>query len=146
MSEKLPVGSEAFFSVLNTYRSWNYWKVQYAETHFKNGGAYGIDGIMSSVIGSSLVSNKLHFCFIGDSAFFYDMNSLGIHYIRNNLRICILNNGGCVEFGNPGHYCKKFQNEEWHKEIMMAQGHYGNKSKEFVKHFSEDLGFKYLSA
>lgn len=146
MSSILPQGSKAYFSVLNTYRSWNYWRCPQVETHFKNGGGYGIDGIMSAVIGSSLVSDKLHFCFIGDSAFFYDMNSLGIHYIKGNLRICILNNGCCIEFGNPGHYCKRFQNQPWHKEIMMAQGHYGSKSRNLVRHYSEDLGFKYLYA
>ena len=29
---------------------------------------------------------------------------------------------------------------------MAAGGHYGNKSRELVKHYAQDLGFTYLSA
>ena len=29
---------------------------------------------------------------------------------------------------------------------MAAAGHFGNKSKNLVKHYAEDLGFKYLTA
>ena len=29
---------------------------------------------------------------------------------------------------------------------MAAAGHYGNKSKDLVKHYAEDLGFEYMSA
>ena len=29
---------------------------------------------------------------------------------------------------------------------ICAEGHYGNKSKDLVKHYAEDLGFEYISA
>ena len=31
-------------------------------------------------------------------------------------------------------------------KFMAAAGHYGNKSKELLKHYAEGLGFRYLSA
>ena len=77
-------------------------------------------------------------------AFFYDMNSLGNKHLPNNIRILLVNNGKGTEFklsGNPGYL---FGDEAY--KYIAAAGHYGNKSRDLVKHYSEDLGFEYLSA
>ena len=43
--------------------------------------------------------------------------------------------------GNPGYL---FGDEA--DKYIAAGGHYGSKSKDLVKHYSQDLGFEYLSA
>lgn len=58
-----------------------------------NRGVNGIEGCLSSAIGHALADpDHLHYLIIGDLAFFYDMNALGILGITPNLRILLLNN------------------------------------------------------
>jgi 2-succinyl-5-enolpyruvyl-6-hydroxy-3-cyclohexene-1-carboxylate synthase len=45
---------------------------------------------------------------VGDLAFFYDLNALGNHYIKNNIRILLVNNGEGIEFKNYLHPAFKF--------------------------------------
>lgn len=59
-----------------------------------NRGTSGIEGSMSTAIGYAAGSEKLNFIIIGDLSFFYDMNALWNNYIRSNVRILLLNNGG----------------------------------------------------
>ena len=54
----------------------------------------GIDGCLSTAIGYAAATAKPTFVIIGDLAFFYDMNSLWIRGLPDNLRILLLNNGG----------------------------------------------------
>ena len=54
----------------------------------------GIDGCLSTAIGYAAETAKPTFVIIGDLAFFYDMNSLWIRSLPDNLRILLLNNGG----------------------------------------------------
>lgn len=77
-------------------------------------------------------------------AFFYDFNSLGNRHLPKNIRILLVNNGRGTEFkltGNPG---AMFGDDT--DKYIAAAGHYGHKSKDLVKHYAEDLGFKYYSA
>ena len=126
-------------------RFWNFFDTTPNVLCYSNTGGFGIDGSISSAVGASLASpNKLIFCVLGDLAFFYDLNSLGNRHIKNNLRILLINNGRGTEFklsGNPG---AMFGSET--DRFIAAAGHYGNKSQDLVKHFAEDLGFKYLCA
>ena len=97
------------------------------------------------MIGASLVNpNKLYMGVFGDLAFFYDMNCLGNRHVGNNVRIMLINNGRGTEFRNYGHPCYPYG--EGADIFMAAAGHFGNKSHELVKHYSQDLGFEYLSA
>ena len=61
---------------------------------FCNRGVNGIDGCLSTAIGYATETPKPTFVIIGDLAFFYDMNSLWIRGLPDNLRILLLNNGG----------------------------------------------------
>lgn len=134
-------------AILNTLRSWNYFKTDKKIKFYSNTGGFGIDGIISSAIGSSLCTNELVYCFIGDLAFFYDLNSLGNKNIKNNLRILLINNGCGIEFHNYNHRAVSVANmNDLSLEYFAADGHYGNKSTELVKSFAENLGFEYLSA
>lgn len=59
-----------------------------------NRGTAGIDGSLSTALGYACASDKLNFIVLGDLSFFYDMNALWNAYIRPNVRILLINNGG----------------------------------------------------
>ena len=63
-----------------------------------NTGGFGIDGILSTLVGASLADKeKLFFAILGDLAFFYDMNVAGNRHVGNNIRILFINNGKGTE-------------------------------------------------
>jgi len=96
-------------------------------------------------LGASLAnSEKLYFGVIGDLAFFYDMNALGNRHVGRNLRLLLVNNGKGTEFRQYNHVAAHFGDDA--DEFISAAGHYGNKSRQLVKHYAEDLGFEYYSA
>ena len=49
---------------------------------------------MSTFFGQSVVTDNMCLLVIGDLAFYYDMNALGIRHIKNNVRILLVNNNG----------------------------------------------------
>lgn len=144
-SKKIPNNSVIHFGILNSLRSWNFFDTNEGVDGYSNTGGFGIDGILSTVLGASMVcKTKLFFCILGDLAFFYDINSLGNRHIGNNLRIMLINNGVGTEFKNYNHPGADFG--ETADAFIAARGHYGEKSPVLVKHYAEDLGFQYLSA
>lgn len=143
--EKLPAGSSLYLGILNSLRAWNFFNIRNDIAGFSNTGGFGIDGGMSSLVGGALYDqSKLHFEVLGDLAFFYDMNVLGNHHCSGTIRILLINNGKGTEFRNYTHFASAFGDEA--DTFIAAGGHYGNKSKQLVKHYAEDLGFIYLSA
>ena len=72
------------------------------------------------------------------------MNALGNRQIGGNLRILLLNNGTGTEFKQYGSVSESFGND--FDKFVAAAGHFGSKSKTLVKHFSQDLGFEYMTA
>ena len=142
---KLPENSILHLGILNTLRSWNFFEIPKTVTCFCNTGGFGIDGIVSTLVGSALANpEKLHFCVVGDLAFFYDFNAIANHNVRNNIRILLINNGCGTEFKNYSHFAAQFGDDA--NEFMAAMGHYGKKSPNLVKHYATDLGFEYLCA
>ena len=142
LSTKLPANGVLHMGILNSLRSWNFFEVPDSVQSFSNVGGFGIDGGLSSFIGGSLgVPQKLHFCVIGDLAFFYDMNALGNRHIGNNVRILLVNNGVGTEFKLYQHPASKLGSEA--NRYIAAGGHYGHKSPELVRHYAEALGFEY---
>ena len=146
-AHRLPVNSVLHLAILNSHRAWTMFELPKSiqGQTFVNTGGFGIDGCMSSTIGGALAQpNKLHFLVIGDLAFFYDLNSLGLRHIGNNLRILLVNNGKGTEFRNYNHPAAQFGKDA--DEYMAAARHNGNKHSQLIKHFSTDLGFEYLTA
>ena len=141
---KLPSGSCLHLGILNSLRSWNFFPIRKDLFGFSNTGGFGIDGLMSSLVGGALSNQKLHFQVIGDLAFFYDMNVLGNKHLPSTVRILLINNGKGTEFRNYTHFASEFGDEA--DDYFAAGGHYGNKSSKLVKHYAEDLGFEYMSA
>lgn len=147
LSENIPDNSRVHLAILNTLRAWNYFEFTKKVKFYSNTGGFGIDGIMSTAIGTTLCTDDLVFCCIGDLAFFYDMNSIGNKNLKNNLRILLINNGCGTEFHNYNHRAVSVSKEnDLSLEYFAADGHFGNKSIDLVKHYSSDLGFEYLSA
>lgn len=141
----LPLGCGIHFGILNSLRSWNFFRLDNSIRSNCNVGGFGIDGGISSLIGASLVDqDKLYFGVFGDLAFFYDMNVIGNRHVGNNVRILLINNGKGTEFRLSMHPCNKFGEEA--NKYMAAAGHYGNMSQNLVRHYSRDLGYKYLTA
>lgn len=144
-SSKIPDGSLLYMGILNSLRNWNYFPVSPAVECFSNTGGFGIDGIISSLVGASLNNpNKLCFGVLGDLSFFYDMNVVGNHIVGSNVRLLVINNGKGCEFTNYNHQGALFGEDA--NRFIAAAGHFGNKSTNLLKHYAEDLGYLYLKA
>lgn len=145
MHDKLPENSCIHFSILTSLRSWNFFDVSKTINTMSNVGGFGTDGMISSLLGASLVNpNKLYFGVVGDLAFFYDMTALGNRHLGKNIRLLLVNNGKGCEFKHemsPGHIFKDDVDQ-----YISAAGHFGNQSRTLVRDFSQNLGLKYLSA
>lgn len=145
LSTKIPAGSEVHLGILNTLRSWNLFQTSNNVRFRCNVGGFGIDGVMSTTIGASLINpDRIFFCFIGDLAFFYDLNSIANRHVGSNLRIMLINNGRGTEFNNYGHLGHMFGKDA--DPYIAAAGHFGNKSQSLIRHFAQDLGFQYIEA
>jgi len=143
----MPENSIIHFGIQNSLRSWNYFGADGAKSilGYCNTGGFGIDGCVSSLVGASLVNpEQLYFGVVGDLAFFYDMNALGNRHIGSNIRLMIVNNGRGQQFRNPYTAGGRFgEDADIH---IAAAHHYGDQSRSLIRHFAEDLGFKYLKA
>lgn len=145
LSGMLPDNCVFHLAGSNTARAWNFFPISDKVECYSNDGTMGIDGQVSALIGESLAGkDRLHFGAVGDLTFFYDMNSIGNRYIRNNLRLMVVNNGKGAEFKIYTHPAAEFADAG--NPYMAADGHYGSQSKDLVHHYAEDLGFEYLTA
>ena len=140
LAAKLPAGCSLHVSILNSLRNIDYFNLDPSINFSCNVGGFGIDGSVSTVIGQSMVDReRLFFGIIGDLAFFYDMNSLGIRHIRNNLRLLVVNNGEGAEF----HLNPRLEAQLGDKtgNLISARGHFGS-----VKAWAVSMGFEYITA
>ncbi len=145
-AHRLPENSVLYLGILNSLRSWNLYDTPKSVYSYSTVGGFGIDGGLSSCVGASLVyPEKIYFCVIGDIAFFYDLNILGNRNIRHNFRILLVNNGTGYEMHCANSTGINFDAEE-RDRFFAAGGHNGNKSRDLVRHFAEDLGFEYMKA
>lgn len=142
---EIPQNSVLHLGILNSLRNWNYFNLDPTIRTYSNVGGFGIDGIVSTLIGASLANpKKLHFAVLGDLAFFYDLNAIGNRHVTSNVRIMVINNGRGTEFRNYNNPGADFGAAA--DSFIAAAGHYGNKSQKLMKHYAEDLGFEYMSA
>lgn len=142
---KLPKGCILHLGILNTLRTWNFFESDKSILGYANTGGFGIDGCVSSLIGAALArTHQLYFGIVGDLSFFYDMNSIGNRHVGNNIRLMVINNGRGTEFRNYNHPAARFDIDA--DKYMAAAGHFGQQSAVLIKHYAEDLGFKYLCA
>jgi len=130
----IPNNSYLNLAILNSLRVWSFFPLHSSIICYSNVAAFGIDGCMSVLLGQSVVTDNLCFMVIGDLAFFYDMNSLGIRHLKNNIRILLVNNGCGAEF-------KLSQIGVETDSYIAAAGHNGN-----AKGWAVENGFKYITA
>lgn len=135
LSRVLPANSVLQLSILNSLRVWSLFDIDKTVECYSNVAAFGIDGGMSTLIGQSMATEKKCFMVVGDLAFFYDMNSIGIRGLRNNLRILLVNNNGGIEF-------KMSANENKLLDKYIAAGnHFRN-----AEGWASTCNFKYMKA
>lgn len=141
----IPVTSEVHTAINNSLRSWNFVGLPNEVLGFSNVGGYGIDGGLSSMIGASLIHpDKIYYGICGDLQFFYDINIIGNRHVGKNIRILLVNNGHGQEFRFYQNPASQFGAET--DKYVAAGGHFGCKSRNLVKHYAEDLGYKYMTA
>jgi 2-succinyl-5-enolpyruvyl-6-hydroxy-3-cyclohexene-1-carboxylate synthase len=141
----IPDNSDLFLGIVNSLRVWDYANIPLKVNTHSNVGGYGIDGCLSTMIGSSLINSQKEFYGVfGDLAFFYDCNVLGNRHIGNNLHIIIVNNDGGQQFRNFDHPASSLGEQT--NEFVAAAGHYGPKSPNVIKHLAQDFGFRYFAA
>ncbi len=145
LAPMLPARSVLHLGILNSLRSWNFFPKDPSIRAYCNTGGFGIDGCVSSLIGASLCApEEFFFGVVGDLACFYDLNSLGNRHVDKNVRLMVVNNGVGTEFKNYNHRAAAFGDEA--DAYMAARGHFGNCSRDLLRHYAEDLGFEYLCA
>lgn len=141
----VPDNSIMYLGILNTLRTWSFSEINPTVKTYSNVGGFGIDGTLSTAIGASYADpNKLVYVVLGDLSFFYDMNSIGNHCVGKNLRVLLINNGKGVEFRHYNHQAAFMGN--YADDFVAAAGHWGNQSRDLVRHYCMDLGFQYLTA
>lgn len=141
-----PYGSYVHLAIHSSLRAWKFFDFPKGVGCVSNVGGFGIDGCISTCVGSSIIhQDKLHFCVIGDLAFFYDMNILGNKHIGNNIRILLINNNLGMEMLYPDHYAVTSHLSDPHS-YNAASGHYSMKDKNMVKSWTASCGFEYLRA
>lgn len=141
-----PCGAVVHLAILSSLRAWKFFDFPDGVEGFSNVGGFGIDGCLSTCVGSSIVEpGKLHFCITGDLAFFYDMNILGTRHLNNNIRVLLINNNQGMEMVYPNHYPIVSHLSDPHS-FNAAQGHYSIKDKDMVKSWATSCGFEYLRA
>ena len=90
---------------------------------------------MSTLIGQSFATDDLCLMVTGDLAFLYDINSLSIRGIKNNVRVLLINNNGGFEFKLGVGHDKDID------RYIAASGHFKTASGWVC-----DCGFRYMSA
>lgn len=140
----IPENSVLHLSILNTLRIWNYFETPETVLCYSNSGGYGIDGCLSSFIGSALVNRNIeHYMVIGDLSFFYDVNTL-FNEIPENIHIMLINNGVGTEFKNYNHRAAYFGEDA--DKYMAAKGHNGFKNSEVVRSICAGRDIQYMCA
>ena len=143
-AKQIPENSILHFSILNTLRVWNYFETPDNVLCYANSGGYGIDGCLSSFIGSAVANKDIeHYMIVGDLSFFYDINAL-FNEIPSNIHFMLINNGVGTEFKNYNHRAAYFEKSA--DKFIAAKGHNGFKSVSAVKNICSNLEIKYMSA
>ncbi len=140
----LPAKAVLHLGIYNSLRHWSFFDMPESVLGYSNTGGFGIDGCISAMIGATQETEKLVFGVVGDLAFFYDINALANRHVKSNLRILLINNGLGTEFKNADNRAYKLG--KLANPYIAAEGHNARKSRNLVKHFSEDLGFQYMTA
>jgi 2-succinyl-5-enolpyruvyl-6-hydroxy-3-cyclohexene-1-carboxylate synthase len=90
----VPKGSNLQLGNSSPVRYAQFFPTNSALIYNSNRGTSGIDGTVSTAAGASYSRKAPVTLIVGDIGFFYDSNALWNHYLGENLRIILVNNGG----------------------------------------------------
>jgi len=136
LSTLIPKHSNLHLSILSSLRNWELFDIDPSIRCYSNVAGFGIDGGLSTFLGQSVISETLNFLIIGDLSFFYDMNSLGIRHLKNNIRIVLVNNQGGGEFRLFTHTADSFGDTT--NRHIAASGHFGKSAEGWVRNNNFD--------
>jgi 2-succinyl-5-enolpyruvyl-6-hydroxy-3-cyclohexene-1-carboxylate synthase len=139
LSPLIPDNANLHFGILSSLRFWEFYQLNPSIRSYSNVAGFGIDGDVSTFLGQTVASSRMNFLIVGDLAFFYDMNSIGIRHIGKNVRILLVNNGGGGEFRVKTHSANKFGDSS--NRHIAAGGHFGGSAEGWVR----NNNFDYLS-
>ena len=92
--ERVPEGTVVHLGNSTTIRNSQLISARPGLKYYSNRGTSGIDGSVSTAVGSAMVSDAPHLLLVGDLSFVYDSNALWNKNFPENLRIVVLNDGG----------------------------------------------------
>ena len=92
--EALPAGTVVHLGNSATIRYSQLLPARSDLSYFSNRGISGIDGSLSTAVGSAMVSDRQHLLILGDLSFVYDSNGLWNKDFPENLKMVVLNDGG----------------------------------------------------
>ena len=143
---KLPPNAVLHLGINNSLRVWNFFDHSKPINGYSNVGGYGIDGPLSSAMGAAIATNEIVYCFLGDLAFFYDMNLLGNRHLPPNLRMVVINNGLGMEMSFNHALAHKIADglNTDSEAFISAEGHYSNNKPDLIKNYVESLGIQYM--
>jgi 2-succinyl-5-enolpyruvyl-6-hydroxy-3-cyclohexene-1-carboxylate synthase len=104
--------------------------------YYCNRGTSGIDGCLSTGIGSAIASGKPTVLITGDLAFIYDSNALWNKYIPSNLKIIVINNNG-------GNIFRMIDTSDEIREIMP---YFETPHSVNIEHLTRAYGLEYYGA
>lgn len=104
--------------------------------YFSNRGVSGIDGCLSSAVGSAAASGRLTVCIIGDLSFIYDSNGLWNRALPPNLRIAVINDKGGGIFSLINETLQNLPHKKYIEAHHPAQ----------IQKLAEAFGVRYSSA
>lgn len=130
----VPSGAIVNMSILNAIRIVETFPLADDIEVYANVGAYGIDGCMSTFMGQAAVTNKLAYHVTGDLSFLYDMNSIWIRHVGDNVHILLINNYEGIEMR------RSYRNHGDLRRHITAGHHVSPKG------WIEDNGFHYYTA
>ncbi len=101
-----------------------------------NRGTSGIDGIVSTAMGTAMATLKTVVLIVGDISFFYDTNAWWHRHIPNNLKVIVVNNngGGIFRFIDGPNSTGQLEN------------HFETHQKNSVKHIALGFDLPYFCA
>lgn len=130
----VPSGSIVNMSILNAIRIVETFPLADNVEVYANVGAYGIDGCMSTFMGQAAVTDKPAYHVTGDLSFLYDMNSIWIRHVGDNVHILLVNNYEGIEMR------RSYRNHGDLRRYITAGHHVSPKG------WIADNGFHYYTA
>lgn len=92
--QAIPEGGNLQLANSSVVRYAQLFKTSSKLTYNANRGTSGIDGCTSTAVGAAMVNGQTTTLITGDVSFFYDSNALWNKYLKANLKIILINNGG----------------------------------------------------